>query len=136
MEPIEPQSLLYNYFDKVPIQWAQWLRYARHDAPTPVELLKDQERVQRLQALTQLKDQEQAWNKAIIDDKVEKNMYKEMDKLHSERAVDILNRVGLSPENTQKDIQNQRHIKQTDPWKRAQMEERQNQLETIVKSKR
>lgn len=130
VEPINPESLIFNYFDKVPIQWAQWLRYARHEAPTPMELIKEQERVQKLQALASIKDQEQAWNKALIDDKIEKNMYKEMDKLHAEQAVDALNRSGLSPEQQQKQQQEE------DPWKKAQMEEEKNQREAVFTPRR
>lgn len=133
VEPIAPQSLLFNYFDKVPIQWTQWLRYARHDAPTPMELIKEEERIEKLQALAQIKDQEQTWNKALIDDKIEKNMYKEMDKLHAQNAVDALDRVGLSPEINQ---QEQKKEKENDPWKQAQLEEQERQHATVLNPKR
>ncbi|TID29593.1 hypothetical protein CANINC_001867 [Pichia inconspicua] len=139
VEPLNPERLIFNYFDKVPIQWAQWLRYARHEAPTPIELIKDQERVKKLQALASIKDQEQAWNKALIDDKIEKNMYKEMDRLHAEQAVDALNRSGppeQQQQNQQQQQQQQQQQHQEDPWKKAQMEEEKNQREAVFTPRR
>ncbi|AWU74675.1 uncharacterized protein C5L36_0A12510 [Pichia kudriavzevii] len=81
VEPYKPQPLLFDYFNKLPIQWTQWLRYTRRVPPTIEEILKDEERIRNLQALSQFKEHEQTYNKHLQQEKIHQNLQKELHKL-------------------------------------------------------
>ena len=76
--PFRTESFIFDYFDKLPIQWLQWLRYSRPKAPSLDELIKDEERLETLRKLVKLKGQELEYKKTVSNDKMIKNMYKEL----------------------------------------------------------
>lgn len=76
--PFKTESFIFDYFDKLPIQWLQWLRYSRSRAPTLQELVDDEKRLKTLKELVSLKGQELEYKKAVNDDQIIKNMYKEL----------------------------------------------------------
>ncbi|VEU21290.1 DEKNAAC102515 [Brettanomyces naardenensis] len=78
--PYRSQSFLFDYYDKLPIQWLQWLRYSRWKAPTVQELVDDEKRLQRLQKLVKLKGEELEYKKSVADNEIVQNMYKELQK--------------------------------------------------------
>lgn len=45
MQPGKRQAFILDYFDQIPVQWHQWLRYTRPDPPSLQELILDQHRL-------------------------------------------------------------------------------------------
>lgn len=98
VQPYEPEALLYNYFDKVPIQWAQWLKFSRVTAPSIFEILKDKERVKNLKILADFKDSQQVMNNDIINEKINMNLNRELNKIdqNSKNAANLLKNSGYT----------------------------------------
>lgn len=150
VEPIEPQALLFNYFEKVPIQWAQWLKYARHTPPSVYDIVADQERIKRLQILAAFKDSEQQYNRELQQHKVDANLEKELGKLntpksndndtnaldngkHAEDAAKAMQRSGYDLNGTIKHTK----IKNTaNPWAEADGQKNREPEESSVKPSR
>ena len=83
VEPYEPQKLIFNYFDKVPIQWAQWLKFSRKTPPSIFDILQDEERVRKLQIMSQFKEGEQLYNKELHQQRIEENLNRELGKIQN-----------------------------------------------------
>lgn len=138
VQPYQPESMLFNYFDKVPIQWAQWLKFARKSPPSIFDILNDEERIKKLQIMANFKDSEQLMNTQIKQQTIDSNLQKELSKLESAReekaqnAAKILQRTGydLNDSLSHKDIKHKSNDKlkpdhqppsdNNDPWAAAQ----------------
>lgn len=83
VQPYEPQKMLFSYFDKVPIQWAQWLKYARRTPPTIFDLIADQERIKKLQIMVNFRENEQLYNNQLKQEKIDSTLKKELSKLEA-----------------------------------------------------
>lgn len=81
-EPRVAQVNIHSYFDMIPIQWAQWLRYSRKYHPSLEELAKEEIRVEQLRARAAFRDQEQSWNRDMADQRIEENLQKELHRLN------------------------------------------------------
>lgn len=101
VQPHEPQKMLFSYFDKVPIQWAQWLKYARRTPPSIYDLIADQERLKKLQIMASFRDSEQLYNRQLKEEKIDQTLQKELSKLEAasqekaESAAKIVQRSGF-----------------------------------------
>lgn len=101
VQPHEPQKMLFSYFDKVPIQWAQWLKYARRTPPSIYDLIADQERLKKLQIMESFRDSEQLYNRQLKEEKIDQTLQKELSKLEAasqekaESAAKIVQRSGF-----------------------------------------
>jgi NADH dehydrogenase [ubiquinone] 1 alpha subcomplex assembly factor 2 len=140
VEPHEPQKHLFNYFEKVPIQWAQWLKFSRKQPPSVFDIIEDEERVRKLQIMTQFRDSEQLHNKQLHQQKVEQNLQKELHKIsssgaeqqHAERAARTMQQSGYDLEKTlqHKEIKSKSNVKlETDASKTANQEEEENAID-------
>lgn len=147
VEPYEPQKLLFNYFDKVPIQWAQWLKYARRTPPSIFDIIADEERIKKLQVLSQFRDSEQLYNKELKQQKIDYNLQKELSKLEAEKAeraenaAKIVQRAGVDASSLAKnqDIKTKPGVKlhsdnevSDDPWKKADQHSTEQPEESTI----
>lgn len=129
MEPYKPEPLLLNYFDRIPIQWVQWLKFSRKNPPSIFDILQDEERVRKLQIMSQFRDGEQLYNKDIQQQRIESNLAKELNRVNSEsaqNAANILNKTGHNIEDsiTHQEIKSKNDTKlQTDAQLKAENEE-------------
>ncbi|QPG72831.1 hypothetical protein FOA43_000133 [Brettanomyces nanus] len=85
--PYKSEEFVFDYFDKLPIQWLQWLRYSRYKAPTVQELVDDERRLEKLQKVVKLKGEQMEYKKNLSDNKMVENMYKEIQKMEGEKAT-------------------------------------------------
>lgn len=85
-EPYKEQAFMVDYYDKLPVQWLQWLRKSRKQAPTIEELLQDEKRIERLHRLVAAKDAEMVQKKALAEQAEANSLYKELDKVTEEKA--------------------------------------------------
>jgi NADH dehydrogenase [ubiquinone] 1 alpha subcomplex assembly factor 2 len=134
MEPYKPEALLLNYFEKVPIQWTQWLKFSRKTPPSIFDIVADEERVRKLQILAEFKENEQLYNKELKQQKIDANLQNELQKLQqqaslqAENAAKILEKTGHSVDERieHKEIKSKSNAKlqtdaskleENDPWK-------------------
>ncbi|KAG0672003.1 hypothetical protein C6P40_000397 [Pichia californica] len=119
VQPYSPQSMLFNYFDKIPIQWSQWLKYARKTPPSIFDIINDEERIKKLQIMANYRDSEQLYNKELKQAKIDYNLEKELHKLQDNKATNaakIVQRSGYDLKDLQhKEIKHSSNAKlQTD----------------------
>lgn len=150
VQPYSPESLLFNYFDKIPIQWSQWLKFARKTPPSIFDILNDQERIKKLQIMANFKDSEQQYNKQLKQSKIDSNLQKELSKLNNNasNAAKIVQRSGYDLDNlTHKEIKHKSNEKlktdssslndkKNDPWSNASKSSDQPENATMTPIKR
>lgn len=77
---------IFDYFDKLPIQWLQWLRFSRYKAPTVQELVDDEKRLARIKKLVKLRGEELEYKKASSENAMVGNMFSELQKVENQEA--------------------------------------------------
>ncbi|KAG7810396.1 hypothetical protein KL921_002891 [Ogataea angusta] len=75
-QPYKPQEFIVDYYESVPVQWLQWLRYTRLRPPSLEELVEDKMRIERIQQLAQLKDQQLQYKELQKDEAIGRSMEK------------------------------------------------------------
>lgn len=84
--PYQQQMFIFDYFDKLPIQWLQWLRFSRYKAPTVQELVDDEKRLARIKKLVKLRGEELEYKKASSENAMVGNMFSELQKVENQEA--------------------------------------------------
>lgn len=113
-EPRISQVNIHSYFEMIPIQWVQWLRYSRKYHPSLEDLAKEEVRVEQLRALSAFRNEEQKWNREMADQRIEENLQRELHRLNTP-----------TPDQTQVN---------EDPWKEAEnKDQEEKQIPTEIK---